>query len=199
MKNSIELIKTTIIGGIVFLVPLVIVTVIIGKALQLMMVIARPVDQLIPIKSIAGVALVNILAIVAILVLCFLAGLVARSAFASKMGNSISAILLNTIPGYGFVKGFTDTMASSSKAAEGFTPVLVNFDDNAQIGFEVERLNGGLVVVYLPGAPNPWSGTVAYFKEERIRPLDITVASAIKSIQKLGHGSGALGITGGNA
>lgn len=189
MKISIEPVKTTIIGGIVFLVPLVIVAAIIGKALQLMMVVAEPVDKVIPIESVAGVAVVNVLAILAVLVFCFLAGLVARSAFAKKMGNSISALLMNIIPGYAFVKGITDTLASNAKEAEGFTPVLVRLDDYSQMGFEVERLPGNLVVVYMPGAPNPWSGTVGYFNEDRVQPLDLPVGKAINNIQRLGRGS----------
>jgi len=189
MKISIEPIKTTIIGGIVFLVPIVIVTAIVGKALQLMMVVAEPVDKVIPIETIAGVAVVNILAILAILVFCFFAGLAARSVIATKIGNSINALLLNVIPGYAFVKGITDTLSSNTRAAEGFTPVLVRLDDYSQMGFEVERLPGNLVVVYMPGAPNPWSGTVGYFNEDRVQQLDLPIGKAIKNIQQLGRGS----------
>ena len=38
------------------------------------------------------------------------------------------------------------------------TPVLITLDDYEQMAFEVERTAGGKVVVYLPGAPNSWSG-----------------------------------------
>jgi len=66
---------------------------------------------------------------------------------------------------------------------------LVRFDDNTQIGFEVERLDGGNVVIYLPGAPNPWSGSVVYFEADRVTPLGITAAEAFGSLRKLGRGS----------
>ncbi|MCK5913700.1 MAG: hypothetical protein KAG12_07455, partial [Desulfuromusa sp.] len=47
----------------------------------------------------------------------------------------------------------------------------------------------GDVVVFLPGSPNPWSGSVAYFREDRIRTLNLTVPEAIKKIRLLGRGS----------
>ena len=51
--------KTTIIGGLIFLIPIVVLSVILGKALKIMMVVAEPLDKLIPIESIGGVALVT--------------------------------------------------------------------------------------------------------------------------------------------
>ncbi len=51
--------------------------------------------------------------------------------------------------------------------AKSMQPMLVRFDDNSQLGFEIERLDNGQVVIYLPGAPGPWSGSVAYFSADR--------------------------------
>jgi uncharacterized membrane protein len=73
-------------------------------------------------------------------------------------------------------------------------PVAAKFDDYTQIGFEVERPGDGNVVVYLPGASNPWSGSVVYVKEDRIERLNITVAEEIRNIRKLRIGSGQLSI-----
>jgi uncharacterized membrane protein len=111
---------------------------------------------------------------------------------AKKVYSAIDTALL-AMPGYAFVKGFTDSMNSSEEAAKSLIPVIVQFDDNAQIGFEVERTGRGNVVVYLPGAPNPWSGSVAYFNEERVTSLDMSVAQAIGNIRQLGRGSARYG------
>ena len=49
-----KFIKTTIIGGLVFMVPVVIVVVIAGKALEIMMLVAKPLGNLIPVDSIGA-------------------------------------------------------------------------------------------------------------------------------------------------
>ena len=134
----------------------------------------------------------NVLALLAVLLCCFIAGVIARSVVAKKVYSAIDTALL-AMPGYAFVKGFTDSMNSSEEAAKSLIPVIVQFDDNAQIGFEVERTGRGNVVVYLPGAPNPWSGSVAYFNEERVTSLDMSVAQAIGNIRQLGRGSARYG------
>jgi len=66
---------------------------------------------------------------------------------------------------------------------------MVKLDDSAQIGFEVERLDNGLVVVYLPGAPNPGSGNVVYMTEDRIEKLNLKFSEVAKVMKRIGIGS----------
>ena len=183
-----KFIKTTIIGGLVFMVPVVIVAAVLGKALEIMTRVATPMGHMLPVDSIGGVAVGNLLALSALALLCFVAGLVARSKLAAKVYRSMDTMLL-AIPGYAFVKGFTDGMTDTQESAKSLIPVLVRFDDHEQIGFEIERLAQGKVVVYLPGAPSPWSGSVVYFSAERVKRLDLTVAQASNNIRRLGRDS----------
>ena len=44
-------------------------------------------------------------------------------------------------------------------------------------------------MVYLPGAPNPWSGSVVYVTADRVERLDMSVSEAVKNIRTLGRGS----------
>jgi uncharacterized membrane protein len=192
MKNFTQFIKTTILGGLIFLVPLFIVTIVLAKAHGLMAKVAKPFSALIPLDSIGGVATANILAILAILLCCLIAGMIARGDAAKRLLKAIEEKLL-VIPAYAFVKGVTDSLISSEEAAKAFVPVIVKFDDNAQIAFEIERSERGNVVIYLPGSPNPWSGSVVYFKEDRVERLDITVPEAINNIRHLGRGSAKYG------
>lgn len=182
-------IKTTIVGGLMLLLPLVVVVLIIGKAFQISMVVAKPLGALIPVDSVGGVALANILAVLVIVVLCYLAGLVARFSGIRRKVAGIEELLIATLPGYAFAKTLVSGVVKAEDEVGKMTPVLVALDDYKQIAFEVERTPGGNVVVFLPGAPNPWSGSVAYFSEDRVEPLDMAPQDAIKNIRVLGRGS----------
>jgi uncharacterized membrane protein len=91
-------IKTTVIGGLIFIIPVVVVVAIPNKAFSIMMLLAAPLGRLIPIESLGGVALVNILAVLCILVACFLAGLVAKSNLGKRTFSFIDAKLLLFFP-----------------------------------------------------------------------------------------------------
>jgi uncharacterized membrane protein len=182
-------IRTTIVGGLMFLLPLVVVALIIGKAFQISMLVAEPLGALIPVDRVGGVALANILAALVIFVLCYLAGLVARRSSIKEKVARIEGLLIATIPGYAFAKTMVSGVVKAEDEVGKMTPVLVRLDDYKQIAFEVERTPGGNVVVFLPGAPNPWSGSVVYVSEDRVEPLDMLPQDAIKNIRVLGRGS----------
>lgn len=77
----------------------------------------------------------------------------------------------------------------TEELAQSFIPIVVQFDDFVQIAFETQRDPDGQVAVYLPGAPNPWSVTVVYVSNERVKPLPITLTEALRNIRTLGRGS----------
>ena len=107
-------IKTTAIGGLLFMIPIVVVVMILNKAFKIMMLVAVPLDKLIPIESIGGVALSNILAVLCTFAGCFLAGLVAKSKMGKTTFNLIDAKLLLFFPGYSYLKSLRQFGRGSS-------------------------------------------------------------------------------------
>lgn len=156
MKKIAAFIKTTIVGGIVFLVPVVLIVMVLGKAFELTMKLAKPMAQFIPLESFAGIALANIVGLLILALVCFIAGMIARTSLANKAVQKAESGFLWQIPGYSFAKGMTDSIGNHDGPA-ALQPVFARLDDCWQIAFEVERMTDGKVVVFLPGALNPWS------------------------------------------
>jgi len=183
-------VKTMILGGLIFLVPFAVGLLVLGKAYRVAMRLAEPLDGLIPIEAIGGVALANILAVAIIVLACFLAGLVATRTWGQRLYKKFDDILLNLIPRYGFIKSMTENLGGQHEST--LRPVLVRFDDLSQIGFEVERGPGDLVTVYLPGSPDPWSGSVAQITSDRVDALAADFTAVVQSLRKIGRGSSTL-------
>lgn len=186
-----KFLTTTLIGGILFLVPLVFITLVLGKAYQLMMKVAEPLDRVIPVDAVFGVGLVNILAVIILLLCCLLAGLIARSRPARALYEKMDRVLLELIPGYAWTKAVVSSLGGKV-SSERFQPVLVRLDDQMQIGFEMERGGDNLVVVFFPGAPDVRSGTVAFVTADRVQPIDTNLLSINKSLKLMGIGAAAL-------
>jgi len=185
-------IKTTVVGGLFFLFPIVFVIAIIGKALEITKKLAAPLASLLSVDSIGGLAVVTLLALLILVLICFFAGMAARTALAGKFAQYLETNVMKKIPAYTLLKAKAES-ALRPEDTGGLIPVLVRFDDSWQLAFEIERIAGGKVVVFLPGAPDPWSGSVCVMTEDRIAPLALTVKSAADIMQRLGKGStGAL-------
>jgi uncharacterized membrane protein len=188
MKNQLDFIKSTVIRGFVFLVPAIIVVVALGKLIVVLKAMAKGLAPFFGIETLVGGLMLDILTFALIILLCFFAGLLAKRAMAKRVREKLDAYLLRSFPGYAFIKGIVENMRQTEEIVDTFVPVLVHFDDNVQIAFETERLPGDKVAVYLPGAPNPWSGSVVYVANERVKPLPMTLTEAVRNIRSLGKG-----------
>ncbi len=183
-----QFVKTTVIGGIVFLIPIVIFIAVIGKALEIAGAIATPLAAVLPVDSIGDLAVVHVLAVLIVVLICFLAGLTARTVIARKLVGTLEAKVLSKLPAYALLKTKTQSMLSPEDV-EGMTPVVARFDDSWQIAFEIERIQDDKVAIFLPGAPDPWSGSVCVMTEDRITPLDLTIPLVAKIAKRLGKGA----------
>lgn len=191
MKRILKFLRTTLVGGLLFLVPIIALIIILEKALALTHKFVDPVAEHLPVHSLVGLRTPMFLAIGLIVLFCFLAGFFARTALAQKLVRELESAVLSNVPGYEFIKGVGESMLGVEK--EGVYPVvLVRFDDAWQIGFRIEVLENGLVVVFLPGAPNPQSGAVHFLLADRVTPVAVPPAATLKCLKRLGAGSNVL-------
>ncbi len=123
-----------------------------------------------------------------LILVCFVMGLVALTRPARVGVAWLEKIFLSKIPGYVFLKGAGESALGLEKDAP-YPLLLARIEDSWQFGFLIERLEGGNLAVYVPGAPNPLSGSVYYMSPERVRATDIPVATALKCLRQLGAGS----------
>ncbi len=182
-------VKTTLVGGAVFLVPVTVLALLLAKVGDVLLRLAQPLARRLPLDTVWGVAVADFVLIVLAVVVCFLAGLLARVSFARRLVRKAEAGVLWRIPGYGFVKGLTDSL-DQSPAAKTMIPVLIHFDDAAQLAFEVDHLPDGRRVIYLPGAPDPRAGSVVVMDADRVEPLGMTFVRATAALRALGRGLG---------
>ena len=99
-KRVRKLIGTTLIGGVIFLIPLVFIVAVLGKAIQIMKSVAVPLSKFIPVESVAGVAVVPILIGTILFLSWLLTGLFARSPWGKRLYAKVDNVLLQMIPGY---------------------------------------------------------------------------------------------------
>jgi uncharacterized membrane protein len=191
MKRTLRFLRTTLVGGLLFLVPIVVLVIVVGKALALVGKLINPLAALIPIQSIVGLRTPMLLAVALIVLFCFIAGFIARMRLARRLVNRMEDSVLSNLPGYEFIKA----MSASVLGVESQTTypvVLARFDDYWQIGFRVEVLGNGLIAVFIPGAPNVQSGAVHFMTADRIEAADVPLAPTLKCLRRLGVGSDAL-------
>ncbi|AXI55263.1 hypothetical protein C1J05_12835 [Sulfitobacter sp. JL08] len=185
--------KATILGGVLFLIPLAFIAIGLTKAFEVCRRIAEPVKNLIPVDRIIGVAVLDILAVCLIILVCYLAGVLAQITMFSKRLHNVDAFLVNVVPGYAVIKSVVGGFVGDRGDEKPLQPVLVTFDDFDQFAFEVERLDDK-VVVFLPSSPSAWSGSTIIVARDRVRTLDLLPHQLVSLLRVMGRGTSKLNI-----
>jgi uncharacterized membrane protein len=191
MRSLYRFLKTTLVGGLVVLVPVAVCAYIIVAVVKAVFRGLAPIAELLPAQSPGGIGLVGLLAIAIVVAMCFLFGLLVRTAGGRALGGWVENRLFNLLPGYELIKRVTQQFAGTGEETLG-TPVAVRFGDSQQIGFLVEELTPGQVTVFIPAAPALTFGTVHIVPAERVEKLSAKLTQVIDCISKIGCGSSRL-------
>lgn len=182
--------KTTVVGGLLFLIPVILLLVILSHAMRLVGKFAAPIAATFPAHEIAGVAVASVVAAIVLLVLAFLAGLVARTDTGRSVMRWFEESLLGGLPQYRMMKTMAEGLAQVEDS-RGIKPALVSIEGGWQIGYVLEEVSAGWTAVFLPQAPTPMSGNVMYMPSDRVRLLDMSIGEAMLLVKRLGVGSAA--------
>ncbi|MFD2943221.1 DUF502 domain-containing protein [Flavobacterium notoginsengisoli] len=188
MKSIFKIIKATFLGGILFLAPLVVLLVILEKGYGIIQKVTLPLVNNLPKVHVLGVALQELIGILIIILICFIAGLLARTPRAQELIRKLEDGILSFVPGYSFMKSMNENiMGIESK--EDLKVILVPTDAGWQFAFLIEQIDDNNFTVFVPDAPNPWSGSVVFVEKKDIKEIDMTQKQALACIRKLGFGS----------
>jgi uncharacterized membrane protein len=190
VNRILKFVRTTLAGGVLFLLPVVVVVIIVGKALAIAREIVTPLATRLPVESVIGLATPKLLAITLLVLLCFLAGVFARTRLAQKMVARLETTVLFNVPGYEFFKGVSRSLLGQEKHL-AHPVVLARIEDAWQIALLMERLEGGHVAVFVPDVPSPQSGSLYFMTEDRIKLMDVPSAAAMKCLKRYGLDSNA--------
>lgn len=191
MKSTLDFIKTMIIGGIIFFIPLVILLIVIQKASQITSVLVGPIIKLLDITNIFGIGAEILISIIIMLFLLYLGGLIAKTTKAKTAIAKLESSLLSKIPGYDILKKTGESFAGF-ESENSLLTVLARIEDAWQLAFLIEEIEGEQYAVYIPGAPNPMSGSVYFLEKNRIKKTTIPMKDAMKCLRGLGSGSNVL-------
>ncbi|MGI9402004.1 MAG: DUF502 domain-containing protein [Rhizobiaceae bacterium] len=180
--------KTTVLGGIVFLVPFAALMIVLGKVLPIARKLVDPIVERLPYESLIGLDVPVLLTLSLILLICFAAGLLARTRVAKSLVGKLETAVLKKIPGYDLLQSMSaDVVGMDDK--NDHKVVLVRFDDAWQFGLKIDEISGGkLVAVFIPDSPTPQTGSVMIVEANRVKPTNIPIISMFACLKNRGTG-----------
>lgn len=154
MKSIFSNLRDTIIAGIIFLLPLLLIMVIISKAFQFLKGVTTKIASTLGLGSIGSISGGSIVGGISILLICLICGYLVRFAFFSRISQWLDRKLMDLIPGY---KVYREMALSKLVDDEKPLPYesaawLVKSDQTKQPVFLMQDLQDGQYVIFAPSA-----------------------------------------------
>jgi len=188
-QRLLAFLKATLIGGVFVLAPIMLLMYVVGQAFKVVHQAIQPLLQWLPSQTVGGVSLVMAATMGLLIAACFLAGLIANTAIAKWLVRSIESAILTHLPGYTLMKSMGEGIVGVNNP-DGRKAVLVHFGERSQVGFLMDRVADGRLIVFIPNVPSPWSGTLHIVPTTRVERLEIPIRLVIEQLQRLGDGLG---------
>jgi uncharacterized membrane protein len=189
MKQLSEFLKTTIVGGLFVLLPVLLLYLLLTEALQLIVVLATPIGDLFPKGTFDETGSHILLGLILIAGVSFAIGLVLRSETGKTLGRWIERATLDRLPGYTVLKSLTGSFKGTEEE-DAFRPaVLISPDGTRELGYMVEDHKDGHMTVLLPWAPTPFAGVIKIVEQNRVELIDTNLAEFIETLSHWGVGA----------
>ena len=191
-RSSSEFLKTTIIGGLVVIVPVAVLALVLGDLFRNLVSLADPIASQLPFGTLVNTAIVTLLALFVILLLCFVTGMIVRTSWGHAGRQWFERRILGRVPMYDLVRNLTHQFAGSNSTQ--FIPAEIDLygSECTVLGAIVDELPDGRLAVFVPATPVATVGQVHLVPAARVKKLDASLAAAVNSIAEWGSGTSAL-------
>jgi uncharacterized membrane protein len=181
--------KTTTLGGLFVLLPIILTVFLLSKALAAARVASAKIISLVTGQPHEAVQFPMILALLLVLAVSFALGLLMTLPIGAKSARWIEQVILYRLPGYVAVKNIINGLANTER--EGMVrPALFALSDHADVlAFVMEDHGDGRLTIFIPSSPTAASGGVQIVRRERVRILNVRLHSIVKAINQWGVGT----------
>jgi uncharacterized membrane protein len=191
MRRFGQFLLITLVQGVLFLVPIVLIAVLTREAYQMLRRAFEPIARLLPEDRLIGFLMEDLLAVAAIILVFLVAGLFVGTRPGRLLSNRLEQTVLYRVPGYLLVRGAMVNFPGLNSDGRP-EPALVETDDGWAFALIVEHLPQGFCTVFLPEAPTPTSGSVRIVEAARVRPLEASMINLLGCLTRSGAGAGAI-------
>jgi uncharacterized membrane protein len=183
----INFIKTTLLGGLFILLPLMLLWLGLKEIAGLLIAMATPIADLFPTGPFEDLKAPGLVAVLLILGVSFVLGLASRSYLLTRIGRQVENSILDKVPMYRMLKIMSGALTDSDTSE--VIPALVK--DGAGGGepcYVIEKHKDGRATVLLPWSPASFAGSIKVVQQSTLETVPCSLDEFSRSISQVGVG-----------
>jgi len=186
MRNLITFLKTTIIGGLIVIIPLAIIMFVVGDTVVSLVTVTKPLTTDLPFGTFANAVIALLLVTAIIIAVCFTAGFLLSTLWGKAIKNWLEKSLFERIPMYTTLRDLTQKFAGIESAEFPVVEADLYNSDNRVLGVLVDILPDGRQVIYVPLSPIVTVGQLHILPKERVTETDLSMSETIGCLSQMG-------------
>ena len=186
MLKILRFFKTTVIGGLVVIVPLAIIAFVVGDAVNGLITLTKPITQGLPFDPFTNAAIALLLIIAIIVAVCFSAGFLLSTLWGSAIKSWLEKTLFERIPMYTTLRGLTQKFAGIENADFPVVEVDLYQSESRVLGVLVDILPDHRRVVYIPSSPIVTVGQLHILPESCVTETKLSLSETIGCVSQMG-------------
>ncbi|MCX2746042.1 hypothetical protein OO013_19335 [Mangrovivirga sp. M17] len=180
--------KTTrkvLLGGVLFLIPLTVMLIIVGKIVALLNPLAAWFASITGIDTMFGAAIAATLSLVIIiLIISYLAGYLIKVGLLKSWGSGIEDFLFRVFPFLQILK--FKFISEDDSVEEPWKAILLKEDNFYRIAFITDDTDQNFYSVFVPDAPRMDAGELRFFAKKGFEINPISMKSALDGLSTFG-------------
>lgn len=193
MQRVKSFMKTTLLGGIVVILPITIIVAVFHWLYAKITDAIQPLTDMLVSRVSLPEFVADLLVIATIFCACFLLGLVVKTQVGRYIHEKLESRVLAIAPGYNLVRETVAQFLGRRKSPFSSVAIVRLFDSETRAtAFITDEHPDGSYTVFVPTGPNPTSGQIFHLQAEHVQPLNVPVDDTMRSILSCGAGSGHL-------
>lgn len=197
LQRTKNFLRTTILGGIIVILPTIILVLAFKWLFGVVAEAIRPLTNLvvgtIPLPDRYDQTIATLIVLAVIVATCFFVGLFVRTRIGRWVYEGFENSLLSKTPGYKMVKETVNQFLGKKASPFGSVALARIFENDTKVtAFVTDRHADGTVTVFVPTGPNPTSGFIYHLDQKYVHPVKVSVEEAMRSVIACGAGSGKL-------
>jgi uncharacterized membrane protein len=189
MKIIVNFIKTTLAGGLLIVLPLLLFYVLFGEILDAVVMLATPIADLFPDEQFDQLSNPEFVAGLLILSASFLFGMAVRVRFFASTGRWLEANTLGLLPIYRAIKQLAQGLIGGAESSGFKGGLLDNGDGTQELVYIIEEAPNDRLVVLVPFAPASFTGSCKIVEKSKLRELEVSAGEVSKVIAHWGVGT----------
>jgi uncharacterized membrane protein len=188
MKSTYKYLRNHIVTGFIFLMPVLISIVVVGKFWTKLLLAGNKVSKFLKVDTLLGASGDAIIALILFFFLCILAGFLVKLSIFKRMSDWLDNKLASFIPGYTDVRKQTETKIGKGPEEQVFETCLVQTQEHWKPAYLIDTAENGDAVVFIPAAPTFNTGQVVMAPANSYKKLKIDSKALNACLKKLGKG-----------